>query len=253
MKNTLILLSAVFCMAIMSGCGPSFKEYVAMSSTYTDAINNHTSVSVTIEPGNVVHEGPGIFGTIGAVVNTASAIGGAVVEQQQEARLQQLIYSEDVSNLVANGFNDGFVQATHLQFVDPSANPDLRINITVRKYGLWAQSLMSAMNFYVDCDVEVIYTPELRRIYRNNVIVQREVASVFSEISRNVSVEVSGGGRDARIAVGAINDAARLVNGAANLTAFFELTDEQIQQIFAYMAYDSGLYVAEQLRYAIYR
>ncbi|MBQ9393901.1 MAG: hypothetical protein IJU23_00055 [Proteobacteria bacterium] len=253
MKKTLMLFVAVLSLAIMSGCGPSFKEYVGMSSTYTDSITNHTTVSVTIEPNNVVHEGPGIFGTIGAVVNTASAIGGAVVEQQQEARLQQLIYSDDVSNLVANGFNDGFVQATHLQFVDVSANPDLRINLTVRKYGLWAENVLSAMNFYVDCDVEVIYTPELRRIYRNNVIVQREVANVFSEISSNVHVEVSGGGRDAHIAMGAINDTARLVNGAANLTAFFELTDEQIQQIFAYMAYDAGLYVAEQLKYAIYR
>lgn len=252
MRKTLILFTALFCMAVMSGCGPSFREYVAMSSTYSDAINNRTSVSVTIEPGNVVHEGPGIFGTIGAVVNTATAIGGAVVEQEQNTRLQQLIYSQDVTNLVANGFNDGFVQATHLQYVDASSNPDLRINITVRKYGLWAESLLSAMNFYVDCDVEVIYTPEMRRIYTNNVIVQREVASVFSEMSKNVHVDIYGG-RDARIASGAINETARLVNGAANLTAFFELTDQQIQEIFSYMSYDAGLYVAEQLRYAIYR
>ncbi|MBQ8035615.1 MAG: hypothetical protein IJ268_01355, partial [Proteobacteria bacterium] len=59
--------------------------------------------------------------------------------------------------------------------------------------------------------------------------------------------------RRTRNALAAVNDTGRLVSGAANLTAFFELTDEEIRAVFEYMAYDTGVLISEKLTRAIYR
>ncbi len=252
MKKNLVPFVCLLCLFVMAGCGPSLKDYVAQSQNYYSNVSSRTTVSVNIEPNRVVPEGRGVFGSIGAAVNTASAVGAIAVSHEQNERLQKLVYSDEITPLVASGFNEGFANATHLVIVDNSVNPDLRILITVEHYGLWAESILDPMKFYLECEIQIIHTPSMEKIYSNSVYVGREASNLFSEIAGDVSVTASGHvhGYTARHAVG---DAATLVSGAANLTAFFELTDEQIQGIFEYMAYDAGYAIAKRLTDDIYR
>ncbi len=253
MKKYLVLLLGLLALALTTGCGPSLKEYVAQSNNYTSSITNTTTASVNIEAKKVVHEGGGIFGAIGSAVNTASAVGSIAMNHEQGERLQKIIESEKIATLVSQGFNDGFTGQTHLQMMSADAGtPDLRIKLKVNRYGLWAENIADSIKFYVSANIEIIFTPEMKSIYDRDVVIQREAANVLSEMARAVEVEVEGGVPNRRT-MNAIEDAGNLINGAANLTAFFELTDEQIVDIFDYMAYDAGLTIADRLNKDIYR
>lgn len=235
--------------SLVCGCGPSLKEYVAKSSSYYSQISASSKVDVRIEPRNVAPQGRSVLGSIGAAVNVAASVGSAVVSTQQEERLQRIISSKEMATQVASGFDNNFTGTTHLQVVDNSANPDIRIMLRMNKFGIWAESMLSPLNFYVEAEVQIVYTPSLETIYSSGVSIYREAANVFSEVANSTQIEVHGGGYSA---MHAVSDVSRLVSGAANLTAFFEMTDEEVQAVFDYMAYDAGTTIASKLVKAIY-
>ena len=158
---------------------------------------------------------------------------------------------------VALGFDNGFTDATHLQVVPDSTNPDIRIMLNIRSYGIWAESLMSPMNFFVEADLKLVYTPEMKTVYSTGVSIMREVSSVLSSVAEanvEVSVEVTGNARPNYNAVAAAHDAARLGAGVANLTAFFKMSDEEVTSAFYYMAVDAGSFIRSiRLRDALCR
>ena len=256
MNKNKVLCLLIFVLMLLTGCGPSLKEYVAQSSSYSSSTAAKTKVSVIIEPNDVVPEGRGVMGSIGSAVNIASSVSAMAVSHEQEIRLQNLIHAENITAQVASGFDNSFANTTHLQIVDNSANPDLRVMMNVTGYGLWAQSILDPINFYIECEVQIIHTASMERIYSNTVYVRREASNLFSEISNSLGSSVTSS-RAVRYSglktTYAVDSVASLVSGAANLSAFFELTDEQIMGIFDYMAYDAGYSVASQLIDAIYR
>ncbi|MBQ9242362.1 MAG: hypothetical protein IJ165_03915 [Proteobacteria bacterium] len=260
-KQLFWLVIGLFLMVAVAGCGPSLKEYVGMSSNYYSKVTAKSAVAVDIGSTDTAasHSG-GVFGMIGTAVNIAADVSAMAISSEQEARLHQLVDPAVVGGLVSDGFNDAFADETHLEVAPDSATPDLRIRLTVRRYGLWADSLLSPMNFFVEAQISVIYTPEMKEIYSSGVSLMREVSNAFSDVANAVDAGVTGGVnasvpnvRRTRNALAAVNDTGRLVSGAANLTAFFELTDEEIRAVFEYMAYDTGVLISEKLTRAIYR
>ncbi len=243
-------------MMVMAGCGPSLKEYVAKSSNYYSQISSATRVSVVIESNDVVSDKrKGVLGAIGAAVNLASSVSAMAVSHEQQERLVRLINTNGIIGLVAKGFDDGFVGTTHLVAVNADQNPDLRISLKVRRFGLWSESMLSPINFYMEAEIRVVDSATMETIYSNGATIMREASTVFSNaaaIAGAIATDAAyiGGGMTA----GTITDnTSRLVGGAANLTAFFKLTDEDVVTIFNYMAYDAGLSLADNLTYAIYR
>lgn len=260
MKKTIVLFLSVLAMVWATGCGPSLKEYVGQSQHYATKTVAKGNATVNIEGGNTMAAGRGIFGQIGAAVNVATSIGATVVNNEQRPRLQRIIKAETIGSLVNSGFEDGFSGSTHLTVVPEGQNPDLRIMLTVQDYGIWSEDLLSPVKFFVETDIRIVHTPSMETIYSSGVSISQEVSNIFSEIANNanvsVSVNVSGSvprTTTARTTMRAIGDVGRIVGGAANLTAFFELSDEEIATMFDYMAYEAGQLVAEKLNYHIYR
>lgn len=257
MKKYIGVVLSLAAVAALSSCGPSLGEYVALSSTYKSTIASTARVRVDIEPADVVSSGGNdTFALIGSLVNTASAISSVAISADQQDRLARIVDTETMVQNVAAGFDSGFVGATHMQSVPDATAPDIRIMLQIRSYGLWAESLASSMKFFVEADVKVIYTPEMKTVYSTGVSLMREASAVIDAVSRAaaghvvVTVDAMTYGRQpARIA----GDVANLAVGAANLTAFFKLTDDDVSTAFYYMAIDAGQYIAAKLVSAIYR
>lgn len=260
MRNVLCVQSAcIFLAACVLGCGPSLKEYVAKSANYQSQTRAATAVSVDIESRPVMRGGRGTFGAIASTVNLASSIGSAVLSSEQQKRLQQIVHASDMSANIAYGFDSNFAQTTHLTAVADGEQPDLRIMLKVSDYGLHSESLTAPMHFYVEAEIQVVYAPELKTIYTNGVSISREVSNVLSEMAkaaenpaRILAVAGPGFSRASQNKAAAIGAVGNLVSGAANLAALFELTDEDIANIFAYMAVDAGGVIAGDLVGRIY-
>lgn len=262
MKKQLIwMLVSLFLAVAMSGCGPSLREYIGMSSSYSSKVTAKNVVTVDIgSTDTAASHSSGVFGMVGTAVNIAADVSAMAISGDQEARLRRIVDPAVIGALVSDGFDDAFADETHLEIAPNGSNPDLRVRLTVKRYGLWADSLLSPMNFFMEAQISIIYTPEMKEIYTNGVSLMREVSTVFSEIANALDATVTGTAyatvprtRRTRDKLAAIDDAGRLVSGAANLTAFFGLTDEEISTIFQYMAYDTGVVISDRLMRAIYR
>lgn len=258
MKKTVILFLALLSMILATGCGPSLKEYVSMSQNYSTKTIASSSATVNIEGGNTMRSGRGVFGAIGAAVNVATAVGATVINNEQRPRLQKIIDPATIGGLVNSGFTDGFTGSTHLQVVADNQNPDLRIILTVEDYGIWSEDLLSPVKFFVETDIRIVHTQTLETIYSSGVSITQEVSNLFADIANNTSVTVNVSGTVPRSRAGlttvrAIGDAGRIIGGAANLTAFFELSDQEIAVMFDHMAYEAGLLIADRLNISIYR
>ncbi len=250
MKKTSIFLFLLLSMLLMTACGPSLKEYVAMSSNYYSSVNAHNAVSVEIETKGSSHSfSSNVGSSVGAALNLAANVGAVTVSQQQTKRLQSLVKLSDMASLVAQGFDDGFIDTTHMTSVDKNANPDIRIMITLKNHGLWAESMLSKMHFYVEVDLSVIYMPEMKTIYSNGMTMMRDVSTIFTDIADVADrVHVRAPGATPIIVGGATH----LLSGAANITAFFQLSDKDIMTALQVMAYDAGNQLANELVHDIY-
>ncbi|MBO4351155.1 MAG: hypothetical protein J6A01_09460 [Proteobacteria bacterium] len=238
MKKAILSCIGLLCILIMTGCGPTLKDYVRQSNNYSNQVKTTTNASVNIEESGVVR-GIGKLGTVGAIVNTASNVATSALSNDQAARLNRLIEPQKVGASMADGFNHNFEGTTHLKVVGNDANPDLRIMLTVTSYGLWAESLVSTMKFFVEAEIRVVYAPEMKTIYTNGATLSRDASNIISQMAN----AVAGSGLNVL----------SLAKGAANLAALFEMTDEEIVTIFDYLSYDSGLVIATQLVDEIYR
>ena len=112
------------------------------------------------------------------------------------------------------------------------------------------------MNFYVEADIRVIYTPEMETIYSNGATLMHSASDIISEMANAASMEIYMSGHLSRreyATFNAINNVGHLAKGAANLAAFFKLTDQEIVAIFDYLAFDAGGTIGSQLVDAIYR
>ncbi len=253
MKRSIVVLLSILSLLIMTGCGPSLREYVAKSNTYSSKISSKASVQVNIESRPVVESRKGKAALVGAAVNIATSVGAAAVGNEQKKRINRIVTTNEIMTLVAAGFDDGFADMTHLTIVEPTANPDLRVMMTVREYGLWAKSLLSPMNFYVEAEIKVVDTASMETVYTNGATIMREASSVFTQMAGTVS----DGARFLSHFTGSttaviVGSSANLVSGAANLTAFFKLSDQEVKAIFDYLAYDAGSVIAGDLTSAIY-
>ena len=260
-KRTIILLFLITALLTM-GCGPSLKDYVAQSQNYWSKTSTSAYASVTIDEDTGLKSDSGVFGAIATTVNIANSVAGMAIEKEQGNRLRQIVNPLDVATMVTTGFDENFVGNTHLQVVAQNQSPDLRIFLDVIDYGLYAKSAMDAMNFYVSAKIKVVYAPELKTIYDNHVTVSRTVSDVVSDIvnmtKRNIEtatdippfmVRVYG----LKTKLDALSDVVSIASGVANMSAFFQLTDNDIVTIFQYMAYDAGHVIASDLIKAIYR
>ena len=259
MNRLIFVLLCALMSAALAGCGPYLRDYVAAANTYQSRVASTTSVSVDIEPNDVVRPTSNRTANIlGGVLNVAASVGAAALSMDQTQRLQGLVDPKEVGTLLSGGFDEGFADATHLEIVD--GNADLRIFLTVNKYGLWAESLLSAMHFYVEAEIRIVDTASMKEIYASGVSVMREATDVCSEITAmltsGVQAEVHGSVpymRRTRVGLDTVDNVANLVSGAASLTAFLQLSDAAIQLIFRYLAFDAGVVIADKLVRAIYR
>ena len=260
-KQLCWLVVSLFLMVLLAGCGPSLKEYVGMSENYNTRVTAKNGVVVDIgSTDTAASHSSGAMGFVGAAVNVAADVSAMAISSDQEARLRRIVDPAVIGALVADGFSESFADETHLIAIGDNGKPDLRIRLTVDRYGMWADSLFSPMNFFMEARISIVYTPEMKEVYSNGVSLMREVSSVFSDIANALDATVTGTAyatvpntRSTRNTLAAIDDAGRLVSGVANLTAFFGLSDEEISAVFQYMAYDTGLLIAHDLTRAIYQ
>lgn len=238
MRKAILSCIGLLCILIMTGCGPTLKDYVRQSNNYSNQVKTTTNASVNIESKGLVR-GVGKLSTVGAIVNTASSVASSALSSDQEARLNRLIQPQKVGASMADGFNHNFEGTTHLKVVENEANPDLRIMLTVSSYGLWAESLVSTMKFFVEAEIRVVYAPEMKTIYTNGATLSRDASNIISQMANSIA----GSGLNAM----------GLAKGAANLAALFQMSDQEIVAIFDYLSYDSGLVIANQLVDEIYR
>lgn len=249
MKRLGLLAVGLLSMLIMSGCGPTLKEYVAMSSTYYSNVTSRSQASVNIE-GNA--RSAGLFGRIGgAAVSVVSGIAASTVSSQQTARLQSISDSREIAQLVTSGFDEGFGNATNMAYAESRMQPDMRINIMIQNYGLWADSLLSPLHFYVEAQIEMIYMPEMKSVYSNGMTLSREVSNVITELAHTTNSALGFSNYSAKGII--TNNVTRMVAGAASLKEFFDMSDEEIVAILQLMAYDTGSALAGQLTRNIYR
>lgn len=250
MKKLIVAFIGLFFLFTLSACGPSFRQYVSQCSTYSNDVSASGYVTVNIEP-NKVADSNGL----GAFVNLATTIASIAISAEQRERLNRIIDPTTVAIAVSDGFEFGFHNETHLEPVDINAGPDLMLHIDVYKYGLWAHSLASPMEFFVEANISIIYTPENKRIYSNGVSYMRSASNVISEMANatHMHVYVNGHLSHTQYAtIQAINDVSRLARGAANLSAFLEMTDEEIIMVMDYLAYHTGFGIAYRLVKHIY-
>ena len=258
MKKVIVFL---FVMIGISGCGPSLKEYVAASSHYATRVSATSNITVNIDNKRGVRRTDNkVANVLGSVVNVATTVGAAALSSEQEQRLYPLIQPTEMASLVKDGFEEGFGGATHLMGVDTTQNPDLRIHLTLDRYGIWAESLLSSMNFYVEARIEVIDSASMTTIYTNGVSLMRSASDMVSDITQSVNAGVQAEVnravprvRKTRVALDTVHNVGNLVSGAMNLTAFMKLSDEEIQAIFQYMAFDAGVMISDSLTQAIYQ
>lgn len=257
MKKMIGMAFSLSVVAMTAACGPSLGEYVGRSATYHSMISTNASVSVNIEPNDVTSSRhSGTLGIISSVVNTAGAIGALALSADQQLRLQNVVSPHAMAQNVAMGFDSGFTGSTHLQVVPPDANPDIRIMLNIDSYGIWAESLTSPMNFFVEAELTVVFTPEMRTVYSSGVSIVREVGSALNaagQIAANVSANVAGQATQSYHTAVAVYDVASLGAGVANLAAFLQMSDAELSSAFYYMAVDAGAYIANQLVRNIYR
>ena len=257
MKKIICGFIALFCILILSGCGPSLKDYVRQSKSYNNRVAATTSATVNIESRNVVRtHGMGrTLGTMGTMVNTASKVAAAAISSEQRQRLNNIIVPENIGLATNDGFNTSFEGTTHIKAIDSDSNPDLRIMLTIKDYGLWAASLVDPIQFFVEAEIQVVYTPEMKTIYTNGVTLSSQVSNIVSDMANAATMDIYVSGHLSRTqyaTFGAINNAGRLARGAANLSAFFELTDEEIAVLFDYLSYEMGTTLGTHLVHAIY-
>ena len=217
----ILLLLAV---ALM-GCGPSLQEYFAKANNYYSNVSTTARVSVSIAPPRV--SGGNSVTTTGkaiAGVNFASAIAASAVSSEQQKRLQTLIQSDKVAVQIKDSFNESFTAQTQLPVVETS-NPDVRILLTVRDYGLNAKTSGSEMYFFLDTQVKVIDVASTTTLYD-------EVLNVWYPVSQFAS-----GGN---------------VGTVYNLVSFFLLGDNEIQAVFDQLAQTAGIEIANALIKEIY-
>lgn len=217
----ILLLLAV---ALM-GCGPSLQEYFSKANNYYSNVSTSARVSVSIAPlevsgGNTVTK----TGKVIAGVNIASAIATSAVSSEQQKRLQSVIKSDKVASQIKSSFNSSFTSQTQLPVVQTS-NPDIRILLTVRGYGLNAETSGSEMYFFLDTQVKVIDVASTTTLYDENL-----------DVWYPVSQFASGGN----------------VGTVYNLVSFFLLSDNEIQAVFDQLAETAGIEIANALVTEIY-
>lgn len=236
MRKTILLFFAMLSMIVMTGCGPSLKDYVKKSNNYVNHVMTSTGATVNIEESGIVR-GLGKLSTVGAVANAISGVATTALSSDQGQRLNRLIAPDKVAVSMSEGFNHNFAGMTHLQVVEDTAHPDLRIKLTVIDYGLYSKSLLSPMQFFVEAEVQVIYAPEMKTIYTNGATISRDASDIVSQMTNAVA--------------GSFN-VLQLASGAANLAALLKMSDEEIVAIFDYLSFDSGAAIAHQLVNEIY-
>jgi len=232
MKKIGVLLIGLFIGLISMGCGPSLKEHFAQAQSYSSSVAATTKVDVWIEAEQI--PGGRSRGTMGAVistVNTVSAVATYAIGADQKARLQGLINPANLAANVDASFDETFVARMQIPTVESGEPTDIRIMMTVVRYGLFSESLAAPMIFYIATDVNVVHVASMTTIYQDHIVIQR-TASDFPRLN-----SIAGG----------------IAGAAFNLTKFFELTDEQVVEIFDMMASDAGTVLAMRLAEAIYR
>lgn len=230
-KNGLILLSILFAL-LLSGCGPSLKEYFAGSQNYYSRVTAIDNAEVWIEPATVPSASKSTtYGKIASTVNIASSVASYAISTDQKERLKNNIDPQKLARRIETSFNNTFSAQTQLQSVNQShANPDFRILLSVNEYGLRAESMGSAMTFYLNSQIKVVHVASMTTIYERQIELERS-ASDYPQLNSLIS---------------------NIIGAAFNLTYFFSLSDADVNTIFDILCDDAGKSMAKRLVDDIY-
>ena len=265
MRKISVIISILVTAFVLMSCGTSvrmtMKDYVAKSQNYWSKTATNAYASVTIDGDTGLKSNTGVYGAIATTVNIANSVAASAIEQEQGDRLHRIINPLDVADMVTAGFDENFVGNTHLQVVADNQTPDLRIFLDVVDYGLYARSAMDAMQFYVAANIRVVYAPELTTIYSHSITASRTASDLVADIVNMTQMTVESVTNipefmvriyGLREKLNAISDVVSIASGIANMSAFFQLTDDDIVTMFQYMSYDAGHVIASDLVRAIY-
>lgn len=220
-RRFLLAALVMFAALILSACGPSFSEY--MRNVRTSQVNSNIKRSPEVVIGSTdVGGGFGTFGLVTSGISLAGDIAASAVSMEQQKRLQTIISPEMLVDQIHNAFSSQFSGSTGIPVVSYSEHSDIRIVITVPSFGIYASSITSPYNFFMNADVSVVYLPENKRIYDRQVFLERSLGDLDM--------------------YGSIASVA--ISGALNLSAFFTLSDPQIVEIFNYLAVELGNTIA---------
>ncbi|MFA5623821.1 MAG: hypothetical protein WC966_02030 [Bradymonadales bacterium] len=222
LKRFQIVFFAIAVALLFSACGPSFSDYMrdARSTQVNSTIIRDPEV--IIESRNSAGRSRGKLGMVIEGINVASDVAATAVSMEQQKRLQEILSPDDLVMQIHQALTQQLTRTINIDIVDTTQASDVRINTIVKSYGINASSITSPFYFYVYADVDVIYLPENKRIYRRPVVLQRSLSDLDM--------------------YGSIASAA--ISGAMNLSAFFSLSDPQIVEIFNYLAVELGNTIA---------
>ena len=265
MKKISIIISILVTAFVIMGCGSTIqmtmKDYVAKSQNYWSKTSTNAYASVTIDDDTGLKSNTGVYGAIATTVNIANSVAASAIEHDQGDRLHRIINPLDVADMVTVGFDENFVGNTHLRLTSDNQTPDLRIFLDVVDYGLYARSAMDAMQFYVAANIRVVYAPELTTIYNHSITASRTASDLAADIVNMAHMTVDSITNIPELVVklaglreklNALSDVVSIASGIASMSAFFQLTDDDIVTMFQYMSYDAGHAIASDLVRAIY-
>lgn len=233
MPRTLFIVFSLLLACLLSGCGPSLKEYFAGTQSYYSRVTAIDHAEVSIEPATIPEASKSTtYGKVASTVNTASTVATYAITTDQKERLKNIVEPERLAHRIESSFNASFSSQTQLEAVSQSTtNPDFRILLSVSEYGLRAETIGSAMFFYLKSQIKVVHVASMTTIYDNHIEIERS-ASDYPQISS------------------IIND---LIGAAFNLGYFFTLSDEDVATIFEILCDDAGKLMAQKLVDDIYK
>lgn len=233
MRKISFMMIMLLLACIVSGCGPSLKEYFANTQNYYSRVTAIDHVNVWIEPAKLPSASKSTtYGKIASTVNTASTVASYAIRTDQKERLQTLVVPQELAHHIESSFNAAFSAQTQLQVVSESyQNPDFRILLSIEEYGLRAESIGSAMTFYLRSQISVVHVASMTTIYTRELEIER-AASDYPQLNSMIS---------------------DIVGAAFNLTYFFMLSDEDVITIFHIMGEDAGTMMAQRLVDDIYQ
>jgi hypothetical protein len=200
----------------LMGCRTNYlPEY--MPKMQTALVQVYVDGSPWVSFGGMNNDGP-----IGLIGSIASASKAADIER----RLMTVLRGEDVALGMAQGFQEQLQLSSTLNVVvDPKAEYDSVIEISVGRFGLESATIDTPIYFFVDADVAMVYRPENKLVWEYSTTIRQ---------SLHDKMLISGG-------------IFSIASASMNFSALDALSDDEMRAVLESLAVATGQQLVYQM------